>query len=54
MNDWYMKNGEWTITKPTNPDLYPTPYGLHHMNKIIGHFKTSKEAISKHKELING
>jgi hypothetical protein len=50
-DEFYMQCGEFTITKPTSPEKYPTPYGLHHRNVIIGHFKTSKEAKEKYEEI---
>jgi hypothetical protein len=48
MNDYYAKNGEYTLTNIPN---VPFPFGLYHKNQNIGHYATQKEALAKHKEL---
>lgn len=51
MDNYHMKNGEWTISKSHSPSsIYP--YGLHHNATLHGHFKTLKEAQAKHGELV--
>lgn len=52
IDQWHMRNGEWTITKPGKPELYSMPYGLHHDQRNHGYFKTAEAAIAAHAELI--
>lgn len=46
-NDYYFKNGDWTIAKT---GIETVKYGLWHCNVNFGWFFTSAEAIAKWKE----
>lgn len=51
VNEYYEENGSWTLTKPGKPELYPTPYGLHHEGKNYGYFETHALALIAYEEL---
>jgi len=48
VNDWYMKNGLWTMTWADN---VPLPFGLYKGDKNYGYFKTANEAREKQLKL---
>lgn len=45
---YYIRNGEWTITKAFN---VPKPYGLWRGEKNHGHYATSDEAKREYERL---
>lgn len=51
IDNYHMKNGDFTITKAVNVKY---PYGLYHLNKSYGYFETSDEAKQRYEELNNG
>ena len=51
INEYYLKNGEWTIAKT---GIETVKYGLWRGAVNCGWFNDSKQAIDKWKELNNG
>ena len=50
VDDYYLKNGLWTITRAIN---VPLPYGLYKGDKNYGYFATSTEAKQTYERLKN-
>lgn len=44
IDQFHLKSGPWTITKPGNLEGLPKPYGLYFQSRLINHFATSQEA----------
>lgn len=44
IDQYHIKSGPWTITKPANMQGIPKPYGLYFDRKLIRHVETSQQA----------
>lgn len=53
IDDYHMRSGDFTITKPGRVEFYPYPYTLYHRGNMVGSYADSKLAIEEAKRIAN-